>query len=170
LKIKFGFLFLILFGIPFLIPFAIQFVVPFVVLLVIMSRIQFGIQFKVPLKLLCNFFYTTTTMKNKCILHGECIVFRSSLPPNALPTKVEGSYKIVADSEVTGNHHVVDVPAGVTFYEADGVTFMQNEVPTQIRCIVAERHNSIELEPGTWEFGTQKEYDYIAGELVNVRD
>jgi len=107
---------------------------------------------------------------NKCILHGECIVFRSSLPANALPTKVEGSYKIVADSEVTGNHHVVDVPAGVTFYEADGVTFMQNEVPTHIRCIVAERHNSIELEPGTWEFGTQKEYDYITGELVNVRD
>lgn len=107
---------------------------------------------------------------NKAILHGECIVFRSQIPQTAKTVKVNGPYQIVADSEVTGNHHVVDVPAGVTFYEADGVTFMQNEVPTQIRCIVAERHNSIELEPGTWEFGTQKEYDYIAGELVNVRD
>jgi hypothetical protein len=107
---------------------------------------------------------------NTCILHGECIVFRSSLPKNATPTKVEGSYKIVADSEVTGNHHVVDAPNGVNFYEANGVTFMKNEVPTQIRCVIAERHSSIELEPGVWEFGTQKEYDYIAGELVNVRD
>ena len=107
---------------------------------------------------------------NKCILHGECIVFRSSLPKNATPTKVEGSYKIVADSEVTGNHHVVDAPVSVSFFEANGVTYMQNEVPTKIRCLMAERHTEIELPVGTWEFGTQKEYDYINDELISVRD
>ena len=107
---------------------------------------------------------------NKAILHGECIVFRSQIPQTAKTVQVDDPYQIVADSEVTGNHHVVDCPAGVTFYEDGGTLFMENTVPTRIRCVVADRHDAIELEPNTWEFGTQKEYDYIANELVSVRD
>ena len=107
------------------------------------------------------------------ILHGECMVFRSELPNGVKPVKLDagGKYKIVADSEVTGNHHVVDTPAGVQFYEDDkGTLFMENEVPTSIRCVIDNRHDAIVLEPNTWEFGTQKEFDYIQGESVNVRD
>lgn len=98
------------------------------------------------------------------------MVFRSKIPAQAIPLKKEGQYKVVADSEVTGNHHVVDCPPGVTFYEDKGTLFMENTVPTRIRCVIADRHDAIELEPSTWEFGTQKEYDYIANELVSVRD
>ena len=109
-------------------------------------------------------------MKNKCILHGECIAFRSILPTSAKKVVTRGDYHIVADSEVTGNHHVIDCPPGVTFYEDKGTLYMENTVPTRIRCVIADRHDAIELEPNTWEFGTQKEYDYIANELVSVRD
>ena len=98
------------------------------------------------------------------------MVFRSQIPAQAIPLNEKGQYKIVADSEVTGNHHVVDLIDGVEFFQDGGTLFMRNSKPTRIRCLLQERHDAIELEPNTWEFGTQKEYDYIANELVSVRD
>lgn len=106
----------------------------------------------------------------KLILHGEAMVFESSLPKNAKKINVVG-HKIVADSKTAGNHHVVDAGAGVAFYEDDiGTLFMKNEKPTQVRCVRPDRHDSITLEPNTWEFGVQKEYDYFTESLRNVSD
>jgi limonene-1,2-epoxide hydrolase len=113
----------------------------------------------------------------KVILHGECMVFRTPQLPSGLKPvskqkiSPDRRFVVVAPSETTGNHHVVDVLDGVDFYEDDGGTlFMQNSVPTQIRCVLAERHDAIILEPNTWEFGTQQEYDHISEELQKVRD
>jgi hypothetical protein len=111
--------------------------------------------------------------KNECVLHGECIVSLSGIPSNAVPKKPRDNsgYMIVADSEVTGNHHVVDLLDGVEFFEtSDGGLFMKNSVPTKIRCIKAERHNEIVLEPAEYSFGYQQEYDYFTEALRNVRD
>ena len=111
------------------------------------------------------------TNMNKVILHGECMVFPSTLPATATPKDVRGDYLIVADSETTGNHHVVDSFQGVNFFEDSGGTiFMQNTKPTKIRCVMADRHDAIDLEPGTWEFGVQQEYDYFTESLRAVRD
>jgi len=111
------------------------------------------------------------TNMNNVILHGECMVFPSELPATATPKVVTGDYLIVADSETTGNHHVVDSFQGVNFFEGSGGTiFMQNTKPTKIRCVMADRHDAIDLEPGTWEFGVQQEYDYFTESLRAVRD
>jgi hypothetical protein len=114
-------------------------------------------------------------MKNKknkkiAIVHGECFLFPSSIPDTAKRVEVKKDYFIVADSEVTGNHHVVDVMDGVEFFQDGDKTFMKNSVKTNIRCLVKERHDNIVLEPNTWEFGIQKEYDHIADELKKVAD
>ena len=104
------------------------------------------------------------------ILHGECMVFNSEIPKDAKTKKVK-DYLIVADSETTGNHHVVDAVKGVEFFEdKEGTIFMKNSKPTKIRCVMKERHDEIELKEGTWEFGIQKEYDYFTESLINVRD
>lgn len=111
--------------------------------------------------------------KNIAIVHGECFLFPSQIPSNSKKMKATNNdYMIVAESEVTGNHHVVDVKDGaVEFFQSeDGRMFMKNDVETDIRCVIKERHDNITLEPNTWEFGTQKEYDHISDELVNVRD
>ena len=109
--------------------------------------------------------------KNTVIIHGECMVFPSELPKTATPVVVTGDYLIVADSETTGNHHVVDNYQGVNFFESSGGTmFMQNTKPTKIRCVMADLHDAIDLEPGTWEFGVQQEYDYFTESLRAVRD
>lgn len=114
----------------------------------------------------------TNNNTNKVVLHGECMVFPSEMPSDVTPKKVVGEYLIVADSETTGNHHVVDnIPGAVDFFESSGGTvFMQNSKPTKIRCVMANRHDAIELEPGTWEFGIQQEYDYFTESLRAVRD
>jgi hypothetical protein len=106
------------------------------------------------------------------ILHGEAMLFQSEIPASAkkIPAS-NGTFHIIANSETTGNHHVVDAFEGVDFYQdTDGRVFMKNEKTTSVRCVMTERHSPIELEPSNWEFGIQKEYDHFAQNLVNVRD
>ena len=109
---------------------------------------------------------------NEVILHGECMVFTSKLPSDAKKkNRNSNGYMIVADSETTGNHHVVDMPTGVDFYEDDkGTLFMENTVETTIRCLHSDRHDSITLPAGTYEFGSQQEYDPFTARMNAVRD
>jgi hypothetical protein len=106
---------------------------------------------------------------NDVILHGECTVFLSALPKSAKKLNV-GTHVIVADSETTGNHHVVDVLDGVDFYQDGETKYMVSTVETQIRCVLAERHDAIVLPPGTYEFGFQQEYDPFTARMNKVRD
>lgn len=109
-------------------------------------------------------------MKN-AILHGETLIHTiNSLPSGAKKIIVKGDYHIIAPSETSGNHHVIDIKDGVEFYEKDGVLYLVNEVPTDVRCIVKERHDNITLYPGVWEIDRQKEYDYLTMEKRNVAD
>lgn len=109
---------------------------------------------------------------NQVILHGECMVFKSKLPSSAKKINHNNSYIIIAPSETTGNHHVVDVQSGVEFYQDDAGTFyMQNSVDTKIRCVIGARHSEIMLPAGnTYEFGSQQEYDPFTARLQKVRD
>lgn len=98
------------------------------------------------------------------------MVFAAEIPADAKALKVAGPYLIVADSETTGNHHVIDRKPGVKFFQAGDRRFMKSTEKTQIRCLHADRHDAITLEPGTYEFGTQQEYDPFAENMRNVRD
>ena len=106
---------------------------------------------------------------NNVILHGECMAFESTIPTNAQRLNVR-DFLIVADSETTGNHHVVDNAEGCEFYQLDGIRYMKNSKPTKIRCLHTDRHDALELSPGQWEFGTQQEYDPFLENMRNVRD
>jgi len=112
---------------------------------------------------------------NELILHGEAMIFKSTLPDNIKqiqPTNVGLGFHIIADSETTGNHHVVDANDSTSFFTNDdaSVTYMSNTKPTVVRCLVADRHTDVTLPAGTWEFGIQKEYDHFEQHLKNVRD
>ena len=105
-------------------------------------------------------------------LHGECIIFRSTLPKDAvLEDHGAQPHVIIAESEVTGNHHVIEQRPGVRFYKSPtGVRFMENTVPTDVKCVIADRHTAIQLDPGVWELGFQQEFDYFTQSLQAVRD
>ena len=109
--------------------------------------------------------------KPNAVLHGEAIIFEAEIPPTAkaVPAPTNG-VRIIANSETTGNHHVVDCPPGVEFLEDGGKFWMRSSVPTQVRCLLPSRHDSITLPPGSYGFGIQQEYDYIADSKRNVAD
>ena len=107
------------------------------------------------------------------VLHGEAMIFKSKLPKNAKRISPSNdTFHIIAPSETTGNHHVVDCfNSGVEFYmDEDGTMYMINEKETNVRCVQENRHGTIPLEPGCWEFGTQQEYNYLDKHLQKVRD
>lgn len=112
-------------------------------------------------------------MKKALILHGEAMIFQSEIPANAVPIKSSHpNFHIIADSETTGNHHVVDCNAiDFQFFRTpDGTVYMKNAKETNVRCVVADRHDAIKISPGSYEFGIQKEYDHFEKHLKNVRD
>lgn len=104
------------------------------------------------------------------ILHGECLIFNSTLPANVVEEQHQTEYVIVADSETTGNHHVIENKPGVKFYHNSKGRYMVNSVPTNVKCVLAERHDAITLEPGTWQIDFQQEYDYFEEAMRQVRD
>lgn len=112
-----------------------------------------------------------TMGKKKGILHGEAMVFEGTIPEGAKRVDTTGKqYVIIAPSEQTGNHHVIDVVDGVEFYEKDGKLFLKTEVETQVRCVIAERHDAITIQPGCYEIDSQQEYDPFEARLRAVRD
>jgi len=103
-------------------------------------------------------------------LHGECLIKEAKIPADAVLEEHNELRVIIAESEVTGNHHVIDRKAGVEFLKTEGKRFMRNSVPTQVSCVISERHTAIDIPPGEWEIGAQQEYDYITQMKQNVAD
>lgn len=104
--------------------------------------------------------------------HGELCVFESnkSIPEGAKKMKPSKIGYIVANSESTGNHHVLEEKEGIEIYEKDGIMYLKNEVPANLFCVIKERHDTITLEPGTYKLKPAKEFDYYTLQKRNVAD
>lgn len=104
------------------------------------------------------------------ILHGEAMIFTSKIPENAKKKYICDTKLVIAESEVTGNDHVIDT-AGCHFFESsNGTMFMDAPNGTRVSCVINERHSTIEIPAGQYEFGIQQEHDYLTGHLRKVRD
>ena len=109
--------------------------------------------------------------KPTVILHGEAMLFPSELPADAVEIKPTNSeMHIIADSETTGNHHVVDMVEGTKVFRSGDRTFIRNTKPTQVRCVHANRHDAITMPPTVWEVSIQVEYNHFEQNLRSVRD
>jgi hypothetical protein len=113
---------------------------------------------------------TKSKNADAAILHGECGIIQTKIPKGATPVKVENGVLILADSETTGNHHVLDMVPGVEVLEKDKKRFIRNSAPAQVRCIHADRHDTLTIPPGEWELSIAQEFDYFEMAKRNVRD
>jgi hypothetical protein len=111
------------------------------------------------------------------VVHGECFLYKTTLPENAVKGEIKNGRIILANSEVTGNHHVIDCPEvdginvnGVELFFVEDTKFIKNSKPVDVKCVIADRHSNITLEPGVWELGIAQEYDYFAQAKRNVAD
>ncbi len=118
-----------------------------------------------------------TTGKAGAILHGECIISQCpGIPADAVREKhsAKEPYIIIAKSEVTGNHHVIDNKPDLEFFTVGtgekAKRYLNSPTGATVRCVVADRHTAVEIPPGTHLIGYQQEYDYITESKRNVRD
>lgn len=107
------------------------------------------------------------------IFHGEVIISKAkSIPEGLKKVKLfnKKSYKL-ADSEITGNHHLLEAKEGIELFEdSSGVLWLKNDVPCDVFCAIKERHDNITLEPGIWEIDIAQEYDYLSDMTRKVSD
>jgi hypothetical protein len=111
--------------------------------------------------------------QNTVVLHGEAMLMPiSELPAGLVQIPASNKkYHIIADSETTGNHHVVMSKPSTKFFQNEGGTmFMEATEPTTVECVHADRHSPIELGVGCWEFGIAQEYDHFTQQRNNVAD
>lgn len=108
----------------------------------------------------------------KTYTHGEVILMKvCQMPKEVKPVKLfkKNCYRL-ADSETTGNHHLLEAKEGVELFEYKGVLWLKNTVPVDVYCAIKERHDNITLEPGIWEIDKAQEHDYLTGMKRKVSD
>lgn len=108
----------------------------------------------------------------KMMFHGECVIRQISKMPEGLNRVTpENGYVKIAESEVTGNHHQVEVKnKDIEFYEKDGLLYAKVNEPTTIGCVLKERHDDIPLPVGFWQFSKAVEFQPFKRTLQSVLD
>ena len=112
-------------------------------------------------------------MKTKISFHGElCIVEVDEIPSRAKPIKTYGKDYKLADSEATGNHHMLSVHPGVALAGFDGDVYAKvTEKSSKIYCMLENRHTDHSLDSGkTYKIVPSQEWDYIEQQRRAVRD
>ena len=112
----------------------------------------------------------------KIWLHGEVVIKKVSgkIPTGAVKVNAKcGVYKI-ADSESSGNHHLLEVIEGCEMYEKDGVLYFKNTEEATVRCVDEKRHDTITIEPCKEDeiliIERQLEVDHLTDEVKQVAD
>ena len=103
--------------------------------------------------------------------HGELCV-REVEAVSGDEVTPQGDFKL-ADSEVTGNDHMLQVVPGVHIFNGGDPEeyFIKAEVDTTIYCKLKDRHDDLKLPGGTsWKITPAKEWDHINEESRAVAD
>lgn len=119
--------------------------------------------------------------KKRHISHGEVNLFEVDALPetakkiNPTPEQIFGLGFKIANSEQTGNHHLVKLKdaEGNTielFEDKDGTLYIRNLQPTEISCVDTQRHDTVELPASTWKRKTSKEVDHLRNIKRDVFD
>lgn len=105
--------------------------------------------------------------------HGELVICSTKKMPagNLKEVKPSEIGFILADSETSGNHHVLENKTGIEVREDEnGILWIKNTEPVNVFCVDKQRHDTITLEPGIWEVDKAKEWDYEKEEVRSVAD
>lgn len=107
----------------------------------------------------------------KVYLHGEVVIFSGAKKPlGAVKLEPKKNRYILANSETTGNHHVLVADEGVDVYEKDGVLFVHVEEEAQVKCVLEDRHDTQTLPAGDYIVRRKVEYDHLTNTPKAVTD
>jgi hypothetical protein len=105
-------------------------------------------------------------MKNQ-LQQGDVLITRiESLPYGGYVVPPGNRGHILADGEITGHAHVIPIDHAITTRIGDKL-YVTVTAPT---FVTHEEHKPIALEPGTYEIGRVREWDYLAHMARTVAD
>ena len=108
---------------------------------------------------------------NEVYLHGEVVIFSGAkLPEGAKKVAPKKNCYILANSETTGNHHILVADEGVDVYEKDGVLFVHVEEEAQVKCVLEDRHDTQTLPAGDYIVRRKVEFDHLTQTPRLVQD
>ena len=94
--------------------------------------------------------------------HGELTIFSGAkIPTGAKKVEAKDKFHILAESETSGNHHILVCEDGVDLYEKDGTLYVHVENEAKVECVLKERHDTQVLPKGDYEIGRAFEYDHL---------
>lgn len=103
--------------------------------------------------------------------HGEVAIISGGLrPKTAKKLEPKDNHYILANSETTGNHHVLEAIDGVDVYEQDGVLYLHVEDEARVSCVLKERHDTQILPAGDYIVKRKLEYDHLTNTPRVVAD
>ena len=95
--------------------------------------------------------------------HGEVAIMDGiARPKKAKKLEAKDGRFILANSETSGNHHILVAQDGVDVYEGiDGTLFVHVEDEAEVKCVLEERHDTQVLPKGDYIVRRKVEYDHL---------
>lgn len=97
---------------------------------------------------------------------GDVLMKRVKQLPNGCKEVQRQNGRIVVMHGEQGHTHAID-DVDAMFFEKDGKFYLKVTAPVSL---VHEEHHTQVIEPGIWEIGQVKEYDYFQEMERTVRD
>lgn len=97
---------------------------------------------------------------------GDVACVRREFLPEKAKKVVNKKDTALAYGEVTGHSHQI-TEGEIEFYELDGTAWLKVLVPS---LLTHEEHKPVKLDPGIYEYGTIREFDYETMEARKVLD
>ena len=102
--------------------------------------------------------------------HGElCILEVEEIPAGGNKLDTQKDYKL-ADSENTGNDHMLATHNAMAMYGFDEDVYLETREEAKVYCLLKDRHDDLILPPGNYKITPAKEYDHLKQEKRNVVD
>ena len=113
-------------------------------------------------------------MKNQnktMVQQGDCLLCKTDNIDISNATKIKKDQRgvVLAEGEVSGHYHVIDVDEDEAELIQLGEKMLLN-VNADSVTLTHQEHNPIVIERGIWEFGQVVEKDWLSGMVNPVRD
>lgn len=95
---------------------------------------------------------------------GDVLLTKVAVLPKTLKPKKDN---IVAYGEVTGHSHRFSSTDQIVYQTLAGQLFAKVKKQTSL---IHEEHNTLEIDPGIYKVGAEREFDYFENELRGVVD
>lgn len=109
-------------------------------------------------------------MKKHQLQQGDVTLRRvSELPKGAVACKSDPRGIVLAEGEVTGHFHGIKAKRGLRLHRIDDLLFLENATKAPV-VVTHQEHNPISIEPGIWQVGQVREFDYLTQMARTVVD